>query len=91
MRAKDQMKLIILMVAVLLPGCWSMKNVERRAGLRKNRIHLKDLGPEYLKFKNTDYDFFNKKKMSKDVGKPLKVKFNTFKIKELDYRRWTKS
>ena len=84
MKVKCQINLIVLMVAMLLPGCWSMKNVERRAGLRKNHIHLKDLGPEYLKFKNTDYDFFNKKKMSKDVGKPLKVKFNTFKIKELD-------
>ena len=74
---------IILLGLLLLSGCAkSMKKLERQAGLKRRSIQLKDLGPKYLKLKDSDQDFFRKK--SKGSQAPIKVKYTTFKIKKYD-------
>ncbi len=71
---------LMMFTALSMFSCSALNHLQKQSGMRTKKIHLKDLGPEYLAYKNSDFDYFNTKIKSKKI----KVKYRTFKFKAFD-------
>ena len=71
-------------------GCSSFRQLQRDVGMKQKRIKLKDLGPSYVKFKKTEFDFFSKNSEVKARTKvrPIIIRYKTFRLNKFD--RFTK-
>ena len=61
-------------------GCSSFRQLQRDVGMKQKRIKLKDLGPSYVKFKKTEFDFFSKNSEVKARTKvrPIIIRYKHF-------------
>jgi hypothetical protein len=66
-------------------GSRSVKRLQKQAGLKSHRIHMKDLGTDYRDLVDGKYDYFSTKSAVKKLTKaePLKQKYRTFRLKKI--------
>lgn len=72
--------IISLLLGLSTISCSALNHLQKQSGMKAKRIKLKDLGPSYLEYKDSEFDYFN----TKDSEKRLRIKYRRFGFKKYD-------
>ena len=76
--SRNTLILIAIYLGLSTSSCSSLNRIQKQSGMKTKTIKLKDLGSEYLTYKDGDFDYFNNDAKQKLVIKYRRFRFNKF-------------